>query len=318
MGNTCSFFVRKHSDDESKFIISKEKISSSNGESQVVEGREFHNDPESVYVLAKDDIEKKRLNEQHLWIKENFGNLLEPEILHPLFEKKIDVYDVGCGAGTWILDMATEFPNAQYYGSDICDIFPQKNYPKNCRFAIGNVLHENPFGKRFDFVQMRYFAVALRANEWDEAYASLFNQLKPGGYLQILDTSIVKCTTEPELLDINQAFSKLIASKGQDYDIGSKLAKKMETAGFNVICNNKMEVPMGWGSKRSVRYAENMRSLYISIAPGLAEQLHIDVDECIAKINRACDSMGPTKATVHVWSYLAQKPLDAPKAISSL
>ncbi|KAG2186928.1 hypothetical protein INT44_003155 [Umbelopsis vinacea] len=278
MGNTCSFFVRKHSDDESKFIISKEKISSSNGESQVVEGREFHNDPESVYVLAKDDIEKKRLN----------------EVL-----------------GYWIWQLNFQRRNTM-------DQIYVKNYPKNCRFAIGNVLHENPFEKRFDFVQMRYFAVALRANEWDEAYASLFNQLKPGGYLQILDTSIVKCTTEPELLDINQAFSKLIASKGQDYDIGSKLAKKMETAGFNVICNNKMEVPMGWGSKRSVRYAENMRSLYISIAPGLAEQLHIDIDECIAKINRACDSMGPTKATVHVWSYLAQKPLDAPKAISSL
>ncbi|KAI8581489.1 hypothetical protein K450DRAFT_270017 [Umbelopsis ramanniana AG] len=281
MGNACSFVVRKRSEDESKYIISKEKSLNSNSvlgatttiPSRIVGEREFHNDPKSVYVLAKDDIEKNRLNEQHFWVQREF----------------------------WLED-----------------IFPKNSYPESCHFAIGNVLQENPFGKRFDFIQMRYFAAALRANEWDEAYTSLYNQLKPGGYLQVLDTNVVKCTTDPELQDINHAFSQLLKSKGQDSDIGPKMATKMEAAGFNAIYNNQIEVPMGWGSKRSVRYAENMRSLYISIAPSLAEQLHIEVDVCKAKINRACDAMGPTKATVCLWSYLGQKPLDAPKSSSSL
>jgi hypothetical protein len=35
-------------------------------------------------------------------------------------------------------------------------MFPQSDYPENCHFAIGNVLEDNPFGKKFDFIQMRY------------------------------------------------------------------------------------------------------------------------------------------------------------------
>lgn len=37
----------------------------------------------------------------------------------------------------------------------------------------------------------RYFAVALRSYEWDAAYVSMYNQLKPGGYFQVLEPSIL-------------------------------------------------------------------------------------------------------------------------------
>ena len=33
------------------------------GQSRFIDGREYHADPRSVYVLAKDEIEKKRLRE---------------------------------------------------------------------------------------------------------------------------------------------------------------------------------------------------------------------------------------------------------------
>jgi hypothetical protein len=74
---------------------------------------------------------------------------------------------------------------------------------------------------------------------------------------------------------------------------------------------------IGWGNKMAIRGAEDMRMLYMSIAPFLASVLKIDVEECKAKINRACDAMGPTKTTVNLWSFLARKPLDAPEAKSA-
>jgi hypothetical protein len=52
-----------------------------------------------------------------------------------------------------------------------------------------------------------------------------------------------------------------------------------------------------------------MRSLYHSIAPFLATALEMDVDTCNEKIDRAVNAMGPTKTTVNIWAYLAQKPL---------
>ncbi|KAG2186901.1 hypothetical protein INT44_003128 [Umbelopsis vinacea] len=287
-------------------------------QSRIINGREFHTEEKSVYVLAKDDEEKDRLHEQHFLIKETFGNLLQPQILEPIFENSIDVYDVGCGPGSWILDMATEYPHVQFFGTDIADTFPESIYPKNCKFSRGNVLEENPFGKTFDFIQMRYFVVALRATEWDDAFVSMYNQLKPGGYFQVLEPSILMNTTNTDLSEIISAFSKLLAAKGQDYDIGPKIAGKMKAAGFEVIHDNKLESPIGWGNKISARGAEDMRMLYLSIAPFLASLLAIDVEECTAKIHRAVDSMAPTKTTVNLWSFLARKPLDAPKSSTAL
>ncbi|KAH8550050.1 S-adenosyl-L-methionine-dependent methyltransferase [Umbelopsis sp. PMI_123] len=286
-------------------------------QSRIIGGREFHTEEKSVYVLAKDDEEKDRLHEQHFLIKESFGNLLKPELMAPLFEKEIDVYDVGCGPASWILDMATDYPHINFFGTDIADTFPQSIYPKNCHFSLGNVLEDNPFGKRFDFIQMRYFAVALRAEEWDAAYKSMYNQLKPGGYFQVLEPSILMNTPDSDLSDVISAFTSLLAAKGQDYDIGPKIVDKMQLAGFNVIYEDKRESPIGWGNKMCVRGAEDMRMLYLSITPFLASQMKLDVEAAKDKINRACDAMGPTKTTVNMWSFLAQKPLDAPESKSS-
>ncbi|CAO3669709.1 unnamed protein product [Umbelopsis ramanniana] len=231
-------------------------------QSRFLDGREYHADPKSAYVLAKDDIEKKRLREQHVWLRENFQLLLQPQILAPLFEKEIDVYDIGCGTASWILDMAVEYPNAQYYGADMTDMFPQTDYPENCHFAIGNVLEDNPFGKKFDFIQMRYFAVALREKEWEEAYLNIFNQLKPGGYFQVVEPGTRMNTTNSELNEINIALRSLLTSKGQYPHVAPKVIGMMKASGFNIVYDRMIEVPIGWGNTNCVQGAEGMRAMY--------------------------------------------------------
>lgn len=67
----------------------------------------------------------------------------------------------------------------------------------------------------------------------------------------------------------------------------------------------------GWGNTLSVQGADGMRTLYLSIASDLADQLNIDVESCKVKINQGCDSMGPTQTTVNQWCFLARKPLNA-------
>lgn len=44
----------------------------------------------------------------------------------------------------------------------------------------------------------RYFVVALREKEWEEAYLNIFNQLKPGGYFQVVEpgTRVRKATVK--------------------------------------------------------------------------------------------------------------------------
>lgn len=41
------------------------------------------------------------------------------------------------------------------------------------------------------YVDCRFFCVALRASEWDIAYQNMYKLLKPGGYFQVLEPSIL-------------------------------------------------------------------------------------------------------------------------------
>ncbi|CAO3672754.1 unnamed protein product [Umbelopsis vinacea] len=314
MGNTRSSLMRsKHSKRKTSSKVEvacngslpSSRTSGSRGtQSKVIEGREFHNEENSVYVLAMDDEEKDRLHEQHFLLKESYGNLLLHNRVAPIFDNEIHVLDVGCGPGSWVLDMATEYPHVTFYGTDI------SIYPKNCNFSIANVLEPCPFNRQFDFIQMRFFCVALRASEWDIAYQNMYKLLKPGGYFQVLEPSILMNTTDPDLQEVISAFTKLLEKKGQDYDIGPKIKGKLETVGYDMLYDLKQESPIGWGNTMNVRGAEDMRSLYRSIVPFLAAELNIDLETCRAKIERAVDAMGPTKTTINIWAFLGQKPLE--------
>ncbi|CAG8475987.1 18193_t:CDS:2 [Gigaspora margarita] len=66
----------------------------------------------------------------------------------------IRVLDIGCGAGSWILDMAAQYPSSTFLGLDKLDLFPSsdKRFP-NTGFIQANVLDGIPFpDNTFDFV----------------------------------------------------------------------------------------------------------------------------------------------------------------------
>ena len=81
--------------------------------------------------------------------------------------------------------------------------------------------------------------------------------------------------------------------------------------------SSKHILTLGWGNTNCVQGAEGIRAMYLSIASGLADQLNITVEDCKAKINRACDSMGPTETTACQWSFLAQKPFECNESNSA-
>jgi hypothetical protein len=53
---------------------------------------------------------------------------------------------------------------------------------------IANILDKSfPYDVKFDFVQMRLFAVALRENEWKIAFQNIHDKLNSGGLFQALE-----------------------------------------------------------------------------------------------------------------------------------
>ncbi|CEJ03075.1 hypothetical protein RMCBS344292_17065 [Rhizopus microsporus] len=149
--------------------------------------REFHKEESSTYWLPKDEEEQMRLTGQHYAFKSLFeGNVL-PSVTDTLdFQKGINILDVGCGSGVWIMDMVQEYPNCTYHGCDIVNILYKNVDVKQFTFSKGNVIKGLPYeDNTFDFVHMRFLVLALREDEWPMAIKELIRVTKPGGMVQI-------------------------------------------------------------------------------------------------------------------------------------
>lgn len=84
----------------------------------------------------------------------------------------IKVLDVGCGSGSWILEMAKDYPNSTFIGTDVdTDAFPKHvERPPNCRFIKADTLNGLSFTDgEFGFVHQRsisfYFILWSTASE---------------------------------------------------------------------------------------------------------------------------------------------------------
>ncbi|KAI9284372.1 S-adenosyl-L-methionine-dependent methyltransferase [Umbelopsis sp. AD052] len=289
-------------------------VTSSNGSAsrtRVLAEREYHNVESSTYVLPKDDREKDRLHGQHYVLKEKFGgNLLKPELTAKLFEKDINVLDVGCGPATWLMDLATEYPDSNFYGVDIADTFPQAIHPRNLKFQVANVLEPLPFDFKFDFIQVRLLTVALRESEWEIAFRNVYNALKPGGIFQVIEGCPLLNTTDPEMIVILTNMAQLVRKKQQNPDMSSQLEIVMEQEHFKVLYKQAIELPMGHGTPADIAAGDSYKEVLLGMAPFMAPQMNVDVEEYKRLVLKAAANMGPTKTSISLWGYLGQRPRD--------
>ncbi|KAG1049410.1 hypothetical protein G6F43_008264 [Rhizopus delemar] len=180
--------------------------------------REFHNEEASTYWLPKDEEEQRRLAGQHFAYKELFGGNLLSSVCNSLdFEKGISVLDIGCGSGVWIMDMINDYPNCTYHGCDIVDTTNKVLKIDQFTYSHGNIVKGLPYkDDTFDFVHMRFFIFALRAEEWPIAIKEAIRVVKPGGMVQFYEAGFECLIIVVKHISV---VNILAASKGQNPDI---------------------------------------------------------------------------------------------------
>ncbi|KAJ2985775.1 hypothetical protein NUW58_g5352 [Xylaria curta] len=143
------------------------------------------------YVFTRDVLDNTRLNLMHtLWTRSS-GYVIHPTI--PTDNPELYVADVGAGTGAWICDVSERLPKtAHIYGLDISlDAMPPPEVlPSNVTLRHWDVrqeVHEDLVGV-FDVIQIRFFIFVLLRDEVPPVIGKLVKMLKPGGYLQWVDS----------------------------------------------------------------------------------------------------------------------------------
>jgi hypothetical protein len=121
--------------------------------------------------------------------------------------------------------------------------------PPNCSFIIDDATKEWVFTQQFDYIHTR--AIAFGISDWDKLVDQAYNNLKPGGWLELQELHIpLGCDdgtmTEGSVLwqwgkDINLAAGKV----GVNTLASLQHAERMKKRGFVNVNEKELKVPLG-------------------------------------------------------------------------
>lgn len=94
------------------------------------------------------------------------------------------------GPGTWLFEMAEDFPHSQFHGLDITPVFPEGIKPANVSFTLGNLAERLPYpDNHFHYIHQRLLIFGLTLPQWDLAMQELLRVLKPGGWIEFVEVT---------------------------------------------------------------------------------------------------------------------------------
>lgn len=112
--------------------------------------------------------------------------------LIPDLQEGSTIIEVGCGTGYNLVRLAKKFPTSTIYGLDTSETMIEKSRRKTAHLANVRLLHE-PYGipssKRpagADTIVFSY-SLSMINPQWPALIDSALHDLKPGGYLAVVD-----------------------------------------------------------------------------------------------------------------------------------
>lgn len=137
------------------------------------------------------DEEVDRMVSQHYILRTAFDDMDFSAPISFNKKKNMTVLDIGCGSGTWTMELATQFPHAKFIGIDKKFLFPRDIKPINCHFQLFNITSNGirlPFeDASIDFIFQRDMNWGLEETTWLPLVREYFRILKPGGWIELVE-----------------------------------------------------------------------------------------------------------------------------------
>ncbi|CAG8562309.1 4396_t:CDS:2 [Ambispora leptoticha] len=248
-----------------------------------IDGRRYHNNPNSRYALPNDDTEIDRLQQQHFCLRYAWQGNFHAPIMDSLKNNNVAVLDAGCGSGVWCLDMATEWPDVEFLGLDISRVFPEDIKPKNVKFGEHNILEKIPVDDgHFTFIHQRFLCGGIPIADWEGNILKEFARIcKPGGWVEFLESDVKFVSPSPNADWLWTSFIKFWELRGMDVNIGIHLEGYLIKDGnFTNIHHETLDIPIGsWGGRLGQLISEDLRLGLGALKVPLASIMGITVKE---------------------------------------
>ncbi|CAO3642637.1 unnamed protein product [Cunninghamella blakesleeana] len=247
---------------------------------QYKDGRKLVNDASVDYILPSDATEVERLRLNHdLW-KMTLGGLYKAP-MHEALTKGIQVLDVGCGPGFWTRDMAKLYPNSNFIGIDMADVFVTEDLPSNVEFKIVNASNGLPFDDgSFYFVFQRFLVMGFPIDKYKNSILELKRVLKSNGAIEILELVPDYKNAPPALQKISDWVGEALTSKGMDSFIADKISLFLDEAGFKEIEDINYNIPIGkWGGDAGELYLAVQRLALPAVGVMVVQLTSVTSDE---------------------------------------
>jgi len=199
---------------------------------------------ESTYVIdAESGTEMARLiNQERLLTK----------VMGGVFPERFDlshashILDVGCGPGSWVLEVAFENPKIKVVGIDISRLMieyarahAEAQGMDNASFRVMNVLEALEFADNsFDVVNARYINAFMLKTSWPLLMKEILRILRPGGTLLLTEgewsitNSLVFEKMGEMLTRVGTLTGRSFSPDGRHLGITPMLGRFLRDAGF--------------------------------------------------------------------------------------
>ncbi|KAL4798393.1 S-adenosyl-L-methionine-dependent methyltransferase [Aspergillus venezuelensis] len=209
-------------------------------------GRRYHAYQAGTYAFPNDEPEQDRLDMvHHVYCRALHDKLF----LAPLDPSGKRILDIGTGTGIWAIQMGDQFPRTrEILGIDLSPIQPSW-VPSNVRFQVDDIEKQWVVSEPFDFIHCRYMAGSIR--DWPRLIGQCFENLKPGGWLELQETRNMPYSEDGSLKP-DSYMVKLMGGLigaceriGRTLDPAPSMEEWVRDAGFENVIARKVKLPVG-------------------------------------------------------------------------
>ncbi|KAL0082976.1 hypothetical protein J3Q64DRAFT_1153972 [Phycomyces blakesleeanus] len=342
----------KHSKKNSQSSSSLIELDQSQSQSISDGNRRYSHHRDSKYQYPIDEQEQDRLIQMHFLLKQCFDgnfsapvkNLLSRTALTSWDSSSINrvswatsatsqstqssirntwvrqsvpprVLDIACGTGTWAMEMAVDFPDAEVHGVDITDtMYPLTIKPPNVSFIKADVLDPKglPYpSEYFDYVHMQLVYACFSRPDWTTIVKEIRRVLKPGGYVEFRELDPILHNAGP----VTEAFLGSL-TKGMErlHGINSfwsrYLCQYIERPGdMTDIHHEIVSVGVGWGRTVADMTYEAVEEDFRAVKRLVRTALSISSEEYESRVTTMMNEMRAHKTYENYHMCWARKPL---------